>query len=198
MQKVRYKKIPLWGLVRKIASPKLKSPGLPVASNSGDPFILSEDAETDFIENATWGEALKALPAYIKYTWKSGQLKMTTKFMTVGAIGLIINVAIVRALVSAGVDAKIAGVAGTITTIFTNFLINDAWTFSEHRDKRPWLHRLAGYYAASLGTMVLQLLAYEGMVIVGVSPTIAVIASVGVSYTLRLVYIRDRIYGAGA
>jgi len=195
MTRVYYKKVPLWGIIKRIVSPKLNSPGFPVKADTGNPFILSESFDNvEFIEGGTWDDVLKNVIPYIKYAWHSGQLKMTTKFMIVGLIGLIINVLIVRFTIGIGVDSKIAGIIGTVVTIFTNFLINDHWTFSEHRSNRPWVHRLIGYYGASLGTMIIQIIVYEGVVILGFSPTLAVIVSVALSYILRLIYIRDKVY----
>ena len=196
MKKVYYAKTTLWGIIKRIITPRLKSPGMPLSSSDGDPFLISESDEVEYVEHGTTGDALKALVPYIKYAWNSGQLKMTTKFMTVGLIGLIINVIIVQLLVTDGVDKRVAGIIGTIVTIFTNFLINDHWTFSEHRTKRPWLHRLAGYYVASLGTMIVQIIIYEAMVMTVFGPITAVIVSVALSYVLRLIYIRDRVYKA--
>lgn len=52
------------------------------------------------------------------------------RFLNVGASGFAINLAVYSALLAAGLDYRLCGVASNITALSSNFLLHRAWTFS--------------------------------------------------------------------
>jgi putative flippase GtrA len=79
------------------------------------------------------------------------------RFGLVGGSGVVVNLVIYRLFLwglptTLGIEAKIlvANFFGVLVSIFTNFLLNDRWTWGD-RDKGEgrWFSRLATYYLSA-------------------------------------------------
>lgn len=78
------------------------------------------------------------------------------KFGVVGFSGVVVNLivseAFFRALLTPitpeTLRLAVANAAGVVVSIFTNFLLNDRWTWGDRRkgELRHWFERLAKYY----------------------------------------------------
>ncbi len=95
------------------------------------------------------------------------------KFACVGAGGVIVNLGvtwIVLNLALAGADDRgiartLASIAGIVVSIFTNFLINDRWTWKD-RDKGQgnWWRRCRDFYVASALAAAVQFAVFLAVV----------------------------------
>lgn len=95
------------------------------------------------------------------------------KFGVVGGSGVVVNLVVFRVMLwllgdFVRMDAKIfaANLAGVVVSIFTNFLLNDRWTWGDRiKGAGRWWHRLGKYYltASIAGGVQLALtsLSYE-------------------------------------
>ena len=83
------------------------------------------------------------------------------QFATVGVSGVLVNMASVWAglqlVQAADPDLRdaLASALGILVSVFTNFLLNDVWTWGD-REKGSWLSRLARYYLVSAAAALLQ------------------------------------------
>ncbi len=95
------------------------------------------------------------------------------KFAVVGGAGVVVNEGLtwfahdlLFAHLSSAVQLNAAAILGTVVSIFTNFVLNDLWTWGDRAkgDGRAWLRRLLKYYlAAGLGVAV-QFAVLNGLV----------------------------------
>ncbi len=84
------------------------------------------------------------------------------RFAVVGVSGIVVNLAFVwlgKEVFFQGLETDLAdGLAsglGIVVSIFTNFLLNDGWTWSD-RQKRPFATRLGMYYLGAAAAAGLQ------------------------------------------
>ena len=83
------------------------------------------------------------------------------KFAAVGVSGVFVNMAFVWVGLQAslvtdpGLRDALASALGILVSVFTNFVLNDVWTWGD-RQKRPWLARLFRYYLVSAAAALLQ------------------------------------------
>jgi putative flippase GtrA len=82
------------------------------------------------------------------------------RFLLVGASGIGVNMGVLWALVSHFAMPSFVAVALAVeTSICTNFLLNDVWTFGSGRRVRPWWARIAVFHgAAAVAASVLGVL----------------------------------------
>ncbi len=90
------------------------------------------------------------------------------KFAVVGFSGVFVNLAVFNLTYYAGLDGLLSGdprfvlanAAGFVTSVFTNFLLNDFWTWGDRRkgDLRHWFKRLVKFYITASGAGTVQLL----------------------------------------
>lgn len=155
-----------------------------------------------------------------------GRVKRLVKFGLVGVSGVFVNLAVFELLFRL-VDLRfalavtllepfkldpqfvIANVVGVIVSIFTNFLLNDMWTWGDRvkgTRRRDWFRRLTKYYVSALVAAGVQLLVasvavalvFESLVVdipavvpveattIDIAPTLAVltgiIAGMGINF----------------
>ncbi|TXD32471.1 GtrA family protein [Lujinxingia vulgaris] len=89
-------------------------------------------------------------------------------FGVVGLSGVGVNLAvfkvffhlIVPATLSEDLRFVLANLAGVIVSIFTNFLLNDRFTWGDRLkgDRRDWYRRLTRYYVAASGAGAVQMI----------------------------------------
>ncbi|MGM0555080.1 MAG: GtrA family protein [Myxococcota bacterium] len=95
-----------------------------------------------------------------------GRVKRLIKFGIVGGSGVIVNLVIfefVYRFMFAGIPGEtrvtVANFAGILVSIFTNFVLNDRWTWGD-REKgtlRHWFGRMTKYYLAAGVAALVQL-----------------------------------------
>jgi len=87
------------------------------------------------------------------------------KFGLVGASGVVVNLAFVWVGLALwngspeGTRKALASALGIVVSVFTNFLLNDAWTWADRRKgdrRRDLLARVGRYYLASAAAIALQ------------------------------------------
>lgn len=81
------------------------------------------------------------------------------KFLVVGGIGFVINYVLLVVLSNRGVDHSIANLVGAAVAIFSNFNLNNLWTFKEEKIKSIGMYfwKLAQFYATSaFGVIFIQ------------------------------------------
>ena len=83
------------------------------------------------------------------------------QFATVGVSGVFVNMAFVwvglqlMQVADPELRDAMASALGILVSVFTNFLLNDVWTWGD-REKGSWLSRLARYYVVSAAAALLQ------------------------------------------
>lgn len=87
------------------------------------------------------GFAAGAIVSYglnYRFTFRSGVRHTVAlpKFATVAAIGLLLNVGVLTALMKLGLHYLLAQVAATGTVLCWNFLLNRQWTFGANGQRR--------------------------------------------------------------
>jgi len=121
------------------------------------------------------------------------------KFGIVGAIGMVVNLASMAAIISTlrWTDWRASSFATLVATI-NNYLLNNAWTFKDRFRNGPRLLRgYALFFASSLAGLLVTTLAYSGLVtafslrLVGTSlpklllaQAVAILCGFAVNYTL--------------
>lgn len=97
---------------------------------------------------------------------KGAKLSRLIKFAVVGFSGVFVNLLIselfFRVILLEIADATLrlaaSNAIGVVVSIFTNFLLNDHWTWGDRRkgDRRAWFGRLTKYYIAASAAGALQ------------------------------------------
>jgi dolichol-phosphate mannosyltransferase len=82
------------------------------------------------------------------YIYKFAYLSSAVQFAMVGLSGVVVNLAIISALVPLGVPRLLAVAAGIAVSVVTNFLLNRRFTFSYARTD-PIARQFAGFVVAS-------------------------------------------------
>lgn len=79
-----------------------------------------------------------------------------SRFLLVGGTGFVINAVLLLALTHQGLPFYVAQIIGAETAVITNFLLHDAWTFSEHVKNRTKRQRLLLYNGSSVVGMLVN------------------------------------------
>ncbi len=92
----------------------------------------------------------------LQLLWQS-KLGRFIKFGLVGGSGVVVNLVVFQvsffllqgSIGSADVRHTVANLCGIVVSIFTNFLLNDGWTWGDRIKgaRSDWFKRLARYYA---------------------------------------------------
>ena len=78
--------------------------------------------------------------------------KRFIKFGVVGSSGVVVNLLFVWLTLITTDDESVASAVGILISVFTNFLLNDAWTWGDRSKKRgaaTFILRAFQYYLAS-------------------------------------------------
>lgn len=99
--------------------------------------------------------------------WLRDNRQRLLRFALVGLSGVFVNLAmfsLVFYVVLTPVEGQslsflLANGAGFVVSVFTNFLLNDGWTWGDRQKggRRQWLRRLARYYLTASGAGMVQL-----------------------------------------
>lgn len=89
------------------------------------------------------------------------RVKRLVKFGLVGVSGVFVNLVVFEALFRLGAfPFSLANAAGIALSIFTNFLLNDAWTWGDRKKgarRRDWFARVGKYYISAAAAAGVQL-----------------------------------------
>lgn len=96
------------------------------------------------------------------YVYKFTYISSAVQFFAVGATGVVVNLAVLTALMAAGVEVIPAVVAGISVSVVTNFLLNRRFTFSYARDGNI-VRQFLGFVAASAGGAAINLAVTLGL-----------------------------------
>lgn len=89
------------------------------------------------------------------YLYRFSHTMYLAQFLVVGALGVLVNMAVLTMLLLAGTGAQAAIAGGIAVSVVTNFLLNRRFTFSYARDRNP-VTQFAGFVAASAIGMVVN------------------------------------------
>lgn len=67
----------------------------------------------------------------VRLAWETGELQRLVKYCLVGGSGVLVNMSLLAALTSAGMGYLQAGMIAVQTSIGTNFLLNEFWSFGD-------------------------------------------------------------------
>ena len=82
------------------------------------------------------------------------------RFAIVGAIGALLNTALLALLVeAAGVTPVVGAAAATEACILGNFTVNDRWTFRDSAPALGWFERACRYNLVALGGLLVSVAA---------------------------------------
>lgn len=89
------------------------------------------------------------------------RLMRLIKFGVVGASGVLVNVVIFEVLHRFfGISFGLANATGIVVSIFTNFLLNDRWTWGDRakgNTLRAWALRVGRYYISAGAAALVQM-----------------------------------------
>ncbi len=82
------------------------------------------------------------------YVFKFGVWSQLVQFLVVGALGTLVNLAVLTGLLRAKVPTRLAIAAAILVSMCSNFVLNRRFSFATAREK-PWLRQFGGFIAAS-------------------------------------------------
>src|SRR5690554_4740976 len=89
------------------------------------------------------------------------RVKRLIKFGLVGVSGVFVNLVVFELLFRlASFPFSLANAGGIALSVFTNFLLNDAWTWGDRKKgarRRDWLRRVSKYYISAAAAAGVQL-----------------------------------------
>lgn len=112
------------------------------------------------------------------------------KFLLVGASGVAVNMVVFWLLThSAGVHYMQAGVAAGLVSTFTNFLLNNAYTWADRKEGAlsSFLQRMGRYYMATWLGYLIYLGFLWGLTHVGLIPMLSNFMAIGLGGLLNFV-----------
>ncbi len=108
-----------------------------------------------------------------------------TKFVVVGAIGVVVNEGLLIALQAAGVYLLLASASAIEASIISNFFLNDLWTFRDRRSGRMAV-RLAKFNVLMLAGLVVNTAVLDvGVDYFGMAAAIANLFGIGAAFIVR-------------
>jgi putative flippase GtrA len=131
-----------------------------------EPGPASLDAKSPSPSHPGAGDDAAAVAWVLRVAKRLLSLRLV-RFGVVGASGVVVNLGVAKLVMSSFAEpfakgttaAYLSLAAGIVVSIFSNFVINDAWTWGD-RDKAaglaPWLRRCGRFYVTSAAAATLQ------------------------------------------
>jgi dolichol-phosphate mannosyltransferase len=108
-----------------------------------------------------------------------------TKFAIVGASGTFVNIGVMALVMRLTGSYDLGSLSGIETSIISNFLLNDLWTFRS-RLRGNVLGRLFGYHVSSATSAITTYLVMKILhVVLGVNPLVGQLIGILVGFTLN-------------
>jgi dolichol-phosphate mannosyltransferase len=115
----------------------------------------------------------------------SAHFRQFIKFAIVGAIGVVVNEGLLILLQSKGVYLLTAGAVAIETSILSNFVLNDLWTFKDRRSGNAAV-RLVKFNVLMLAGLVVNLVILDaGTAYLGIVYTVANLIGIAAAFFLR-------------
>lgn len=143
-----------------------------------------------------------------KASWRNGAaflrqllgLRMgnLSRFAAVGALGTVLNIALMAVLLRGGVHYLPAALVASEVAILHNFLLQERFVFRRlTASSRPGRERAALFFAANNVEMVLRSLLLVPLVTgIGIAPLVAQSLTLGVAFLARFVFVTKVVYRA--
>jgi dolichol-phosphate mannosyltransferase len=138
-------------------------------------------AGTSKLRTKTIFDFIKHLYSIARFPGRaSREITKIKKFAAVGFSGVFVN-SIALAFLVEWLSTPLVGASfiAVEIAIISNFLLNDSWTFKDHNNTKPWLHRLLSFNALCVGGMVLN------------------VAVLGILSSFGLYYLISNLFGIG-
>jgi dolichol-phosphate mannosyltransferase len=88
------------------------------------------------------------------YSFKFGAWSQLVQFLTVGALGTVVNLVLLTVILGCGVPSKPAVALAIVLSMCFNFVLNRRFSFAESR-KESWMRQFVGFMAAcSVGALI--------------------------------------------
>ena len=134
---------------------------------ASEPLESSEITPDDVYSTPVAAESAEGTPAYVLGLpfLTPARIKRLIKFGLVGVTGVVVNLAVFEVLFRlAHLQFSLANAIGIVVSIFTNFLLNDSWTWGDRikGTRRDWAGRLTKYYVSASAAAGVQLLVASG------------------------------------
>lgn len=104
----------------------------------GDYNSISEVREEADKRNAVTkagGKNAATLSHISSLFWRSGEFHRFLKFCAVGAVGAVLNLAVLYSLTELGVFYLLSGLLGIEAGLLSNFFLNRSWTFKDRQQR---------------------------------------------------------------
>lgn len=88
------------------------------------------------------------------YLYRFSHAMYLAQFLVVGALGVVVNMAVLTLLLWSGLGGQVAIAGGIVVSVATNFLLNRRFTFSYARKRNPVTQFLGFLAASTIGTVV--------------------------------------------
>ncbi|MBS7642715.1 MAG: glycosyltransferase family 2 protein [Candidatus Bathyarchaeia archaeon] len=108
---------------------------------------------------------------YVKHILRLSEYRIL-KFAIIGVTGIIVNLSILALLINY-LPVWISGLIAIETSILSNFIANDLWTFSSRRSKHSMARRMIEYHGAVAIGAVINYSVLVGLTYLGINPIIA-------------------------
>ncbi|WMY79685.1 GtrA family protein [Citricoccus sp. I39-566] len=122
-------------------------------------------------------------------------MRRVITFASVGALGAVLNLLIMAALLGVGAHYLAASIVATELTILSNFLLHERLVFHDRLGSRPFMHRLLASFGFNnietlLRIPVLMLLVSQ----LQINSIVAQAATLAVAFVLRFAFTSSVIY----
>jgi len=150
------------------------------------------ESRTENISKSTFKQGLLVLKHFWKLFWEVPWCGRFVKFGIVGASGVIVNLGITAIARELGNFSEKTSIAfGILISIFTNFMLNNFFTWRDLRAKSPkqWASKVLMYYVGSgIGAAIQMGISIVGLDYLGVHYLIADIFGILVAMVFNFVF----------
>jgi dolichol-phosphate mannosyltransferase len=131
------------------------------------------------------------------YIFKYGAWSELLQFLVVGALGTVVNLAILTALLGVGASTRVAVGAAIFVSMCSNFVLNRRFSFAVARSG-PWLRQFVGFLAASSIGALINYFVTTAMVkhVPTLRPQLAALAGIAVGTAFNYVTSRYLVFRA--
>lgn len=154
-----------------------------------EPFVFAERHA---------GESKAGLAEGFRFLMQLAALRCgrMSRFALVGAIGTVLNLLLMAALLAADVHYLPAAVIATEVTIVTNFMLTEAWVFGDLRgESRPRLTRFLQFFAFNNAEVLVRLPFLVLLVeMLGLGEVLAQAVTLMLAFVVRFVFVSRVIY----
>ncbi|MFC5380809.1 GtrA family protein [Aquipuribacter nitratireducens] len=150
-------------------------------------FGVRHDGES----KASWRNGLHFLHQLV-----SLRMGRMSRFAVVGALGALVNLAVMWALVAVATPYVAAAVVAAEVSILHNFLLSERFVFHDLRDGvHPWWSRALQFFAFNNIETALRLPALVALVsLTGLHPVAAQAVTIAVAFVVRFLFVSRVVY----